>query len=84
MDTEKQLTCKHKEKPAKEIIVQKGRTAIIDVERCEKCGEISASVEAVEKARKELNPSFIEKLKEFLGFGKTEQTEASIFKGKVL
>ncbi|MBI2574689.1 hypothetical protein HYV82_02275 [Candidatus Woesearchaeota archaeon] len=84
MDIEKQLKCKHKQSPAKEIIVLKGRTAIMEVMRCEKCGEVSAPVSEVAKARKTLNPAPIERLKELFGLYNKDHSEASIFRGRIL
>lgn len=82
-EIERQLTCEHKEAAAKEILALRGRTAILNASRCIKCGEVSITPGEVERARKELNPSFIHRFKEF--FGVMEETaEALVFKGKVL
>lgn len=84
MDLKMQMKCKHRAEPAKEIIELNGKTAIMDVKRCIKCGEVSASPKEVDVVRKKLNPSFIEKLKKFFGLDKIMIEDASIFKGKVL
>jgi len=84
MNIKKQMKCNHKEVPAKEIITFKGRTTIMNVDRCAKCGEVSALPREVERARRELNPSLIERFKGLLGFRKLEGAEALVFKGRVL
>lgn len=80
---EQQMSCRHKEEPVKDIITLRGRTIIVNASRCVKCGAASVSPEETERARKELNPTIIHRLKEFLGMA-GERTEALVFRGKVL
>ena len=79
----RQMNCSHLEEPAKEIITRRGRTVIVNALRCAKCEVVSVVPEEVERARKELNPSFLHRCKEFFG-AVEEGAEALVFRGKVL
>ena len=75
--------CNGKLEGSKKLITKKGRSAILNVEQCTKCGHSFSTPEESERVRKELNPSIWDKIRNF--FYTTNKIESlSFFRGKVL
>ena len=77
-------SCNYKLIKKKDFVINgKGQAFTFDVEECPKCGETYSNIFEVEKLRRHINPSFIQRIKNlFIDFSKTKEME--IFKGKVL
>lgn len=73
--------CGSKTESAIKLINYRGKSVLINIEKCVKCNHTYTPLKEAEKARIDLNPSFIERLKNF--FDTSHVTEA-ILKGKVL
>jgi len=75
--------CNGKLEGSKKLITKKGRSAILNVEQCAKCGHSFSTPEESERVRKELNPTILDKIKGF--FNNPSRIESlSFFRGKVL
>lgn len=51
-----------------ELIIIKGRTIPQIINKCVKCGKAVASIDEYEKVRKEIHPSFTERIKKLFVF----------------
>lgn len=74
--------CKGELAGTKDIVMSGGKSVPINVQECKKCGETFSSLKEAEKVRKELHPSFWEKIKNL--FVPSSTKEIGFFKGKVL
>ena len=74
--------CSGKLEEHTELIIHNGKTIPQKILKCVKCGKAVTHIDEYEKTRKQINPSFIEKIKNFISGGKTDFIDIS--KGKVL
>jgi len=74
--------CGSKLGEATELIIHNGRSIPQKILKCNKCGTTLTHIDDYEKTRKQLHPSFIERIKRFLFGGRTDFIDLS--KGKVL
>ncbi len=73
--------CGRETESAVKIINYRGKSILINVEKCVKCNNNYTLLSESEKARINLNPSFLERIK---GFFDTRHITEAILKGKVL
>ena len=73
--------CSGRLEDSKELIIKNGKTYSFDVKQCIKCGHSFSTLEESERLRKELNPSFLNRIKRI--FSKRFE-RLSIFDGRVL
>lgn len=67
---------------AKDLIIKNGKSFPIQVQKCNKCGEVFSTLEEAERVRRELYPSLLDKVKRL--FHSQEKIEVSWVRGKVL
>jgi len=75
--------CNEKLIDSKEIIIKNGKSYTLEVKQCTKCSHSYSNPYDVEKLRKELNPSFFDKIRRFI-FNINKIESLSFFRGKVL
>lgn len=65
-----------------ELIINNGKTIPQKILKCVKCGTAVTHIDDYEKTRKQIHPSFIERIKNLIFGSKTDFVELT--KGKVL
>ena len=73
--------CSGKMTDTKEIITKNGRLSTFNVRQCTQCGHSFSTLEESERIRKEINPSFLQRVK---GIFSKDIEGLSIFKGRIL
>jgi len=70
----------------KDIVLHKGKTHTINVMKCVKCGETTSDFFELKRVRKEIMPTFFEKIKNILhlSHGDNETEVLNFSKGRVL
>ncbi len=74
--------CNGKLEENTELIIHNGKTIPQKILKCVKCGTSVTHIDDYEKTRKQLHPSFTERIKNLIFGGKTDFIDLS--KGKVL
>lgn len=75
--------CSGKLEDSKELIIKDGKTFTINVEQCAKCGHSFSNLYEIERVRKEMHPSILDRIKSFI-FNNNRIESLSFFRGKVL
>ncbi len=65
-----------------ELIIHNGKTIPQKILKCAKCGTSVTHIDDYEKTRKQIHPTFMERIKNLFSIGKTDFVELS--KGKIL
>lgn len=74
--------CKKKTEQAVKVMSYKGRSTLMNVLKCNKCGHTYTDLDEIEKARLCLRPTLFERIKSWFKFD--FKISEAIFKGKVL
>jgi len=74
--------CNGKLEDAKDIIIRNGKSFVMNVRKCKECGHSYSNLDELERVRKEIYPSILQRIKNFFSTYNIEHL--NIFKGKVL
>ena len=74
--------CNGKLIDTKDIIIKNGKTFTINVKKCIECEHSYSTLDEAEKLRKEVNPTFLQRIKTF--FNNSPIEHLNFFKGRVL
>ena len=73
--------CNGKLEDSKKLIIKKGKTFTMNVKQCIKCGHSFSNLYEIERVRKEINPTMIQRIKSLFS---RDIESLSFFRGKVL